>query len=371
MKNPARRRDLLDSDPSPDRIPRKGLAVLSNSELRELERRFDDLDSNSDLLNARHDEKSLSISLERLLFTAEQPRLPNSHRTAVYNALCRVLEGGTASPSNILYKNCLSSETWNRVLAIYLTRSGDAQAKSAKHLLLMLVKILEKRSGLEETKILEYEATRRCISLIFGEEQLSSVKAAMGVLEKLLSRRMIEAKMVATLSSSNSVEAETSKPDVVYESVAAFEITIPHVEFYDTARLFVDRIFLLARRVELSAVAGRLLASFLGSFQHDTASGSCHRTAPTIAPASIWSQSIRKALKEYPPIIEILEHHVLPDLLRLDKVDTVYFAQSLPLKDIMEGALSYLSEAEIRLCLAVVREMERAGATSSLGMSRI
>ena len=371
MKNPASRRDILDSDPSPDRIVPKGHAVLSETELRELERGFDDLESKPDLLKARQDEKIFSLSLGRLLSTAEHPRLPNSHRTAVYNALCGVLERGAASPLNILHKHCLNSETWNRVLAIYLTRSGDAQAKSAKHLLLMLVKLLEKRSGSEKTKILEYEATRRCVSLIFGEEQLSSVKAAMGLLDKLLSRRMVKARMIATLSSSIFVEAETGKPDVVDGNVAAFDNTTPCVGFCDTTRVFVDRIFLLARRVELSAIAGRLLASFLGSFQHDVASGSCHKTVPAIAPAKIWSQSIRRALKEYPPIMEILEHHVLPDLLRLDQVDTVYFAQSLPLKNIMEGALSYLSEAEIRLCLAVVRELERAGATSSFSMSRI
>ena len=371
MKNPACRQDLLDSGPSLDRIVPNGRAYLSDSELRELERGSDDLEPQTVPLKSRHDEKSFSLSLERLLSMAEEPRLPNNRRTAVNNALCGALERGAASPSNILHKECFNLETWNRVLAIYLVRSGDAQAKSAKHLLSMLVKYLEIRTGSEETKVLEYEATRRCVSLVFGEEQLSSVKAAMRVLEKLLLRRIIDGRMITTLSSPSSVKVETGNEDLVDGKVAAFDTTTPCVHLYDNVRIFLDRMFVLARRVELSAIAGRLLATFLGSFHMDNASGSCHRIVPAKLPASIWCQSIRKALKEYPPIMEILEHHVLPDLLRLDKVDTLSFARSLPLKNMVEGAFLCLSETDIRLCLAVVREMEKDGAISSLSMSRV
>ena len=118
--------------------------------------------------------------------------------------------------------------------------------------------------------------------------------------------------------------------------------------------------------VEVAPAIGRFLTSFIKSIRIDTAEillGDLTRISPPV-----WAQAVHKALRTRPALIEIFEHHILRDLLRLHPTDTIGFARTLPYKVILEGRLRLLSTTEVRLCLLVMKIMEEAGTVSYLGM---
>lgn len=299
----------------------------------------------------------MGLLLERLFLTAEEPRLSASYRAASCDALCGFFEQVAASSIVGLQKELLSPTTLARAFNVYIQRSRDAQAKPMKHLLKVLVGLLVKDTAAEPITLLVQEIASNCLWIIYVQDDSSCAKAAMQVLGIFIQKNLIYASFVLIvglgLLSKNITGEERNLTDFIVASGCDSknpELTKDHVP------VFVSKVMEWLQHADTASAAGRLLVIVLGSLQKEVRPSEPTSTSATRI--SGWVSSVLDAVRQQPNLAESLEQHLLPSLLRLDASENEDFLQALSIDKIVNGDVSGLSEATVRLCLIAVTVIE-------------
>ena len=287
--------------------------------------------------------------LERLFATAEQSQLSSRYRTTSYNGLCGFLEQGSKSEIQKLQDLCNGPLIWDRALTLYLQRAQDPQSRPMRQLLTTLARLLEaRRASVNENHSLENNMMRkpvsRCMEHIYGHEDMSCVKSSMLVLDMFISKRMVDPAFLVD-------------PSLIKESICLkAEVDTPcESSPGKLVDYFISNVLRWARHMDIVPSARRLLVSFaratlaLSSFPMsvDHAQGAM----------PVWVLPVQRMIDEYPDMLEVLEQHIIPDLLRVDPIATSKFLQELPLEELLCGNSGMVPEKDIRFCLLVFRVM--------------
>ena len=309
-------------------------------------------------------DSELELLLGKLLLTAEEPRLSATHRAASCNALCGFLEQGATSQDSKLRASCFNPEVWDRMLSVYLERIGDAKAKPMRRILLTLVRLLY---YISDNAVIKKNAVSKCLALIYLSAESPSVKAAMHVLEIFLSKKVITFSSLLDLAPQcdGLVDAGPYLPrptGLKSYDISSSPKTLPR----KAVEGFVYKILQWIHHADAASAAGRLLfCSFESLKDMDNQDQSGNRVE---AGLPLWAAPIQQVLKDHPNLMEAIQHHVLPDLLRLDHSDTGKLIRNLPLKALQSGKFGHLEEESILLCLVVIRLIQSSDFLKHPGM---
>lgn len=305
-----------------------------------------------------------SSLLERLLHTAEEPRLEAAHRAAVCDTLCGFLEKGSVSQVDALRSMCLNASLLRRAMNMYLLRSGDAQAKPMRQVLTVLMKLLSTNPDDEVTMLLINEITYRCLTLIYSHEDVSCIRAAMNTLGMFLSKSMLTAFLLIGMASNIS---KGNPPDGLPGSQTQSSTLPVEPELYMVRDLpnFVAVLMGWLREVDVAPAAGHVVVSLFKALKDGKGSADSSPSSSSTVP--LWLVPIIQAVREQPELVDSLEHHVLPGLLRLDSTSIDHVVSALPVRKIVEARIGSASEADIRLCLIVCKVADDLGIPVSFG----
>ena len=305
--------------------------------------------------------RSLNLLLQRLLQTARQPVLPDSHRAAACNTLCGFLEQGIYSPDTAV-QHCCSNETiWDEMFTIYLERRDDARPKPMRQILMTLVRLLNHGSLAKKAdevfngdlvSVFTRKAVYKCLALICLNGDVTRAKPAMQVLEMFLNKNIVDISLLL-----DEFYLRSCEPDVRLGLGRTRNLNYS-TNSSECVESFVHQILQWIQHPDTGSIVNRLLKSIFQSLQGQD---NRFRPIPFAIPAlPIWVVPIRQLLVGHPELMGTIGQHVLPDLLHLNPAESVDFVESLPLMDLQEGRLDHLREEDIRLCLLVVQTIEES-----------
>lgn len=124
--------------------------------------------------------------------------------------------------------------------------------------------------------------------------------------------------------------------------------------------VFVDRVHVFslntlewAKYPDCAPAVGRFLLAFFRSLdeeEDETASRSY-----TDQRLPLWISPVKQFLERHIDLLEVLENHVIPHLIRISHADLTAFLGTLPIDDIQNGCVGGYTNADIQLCLLVAR----------------
>ena len=299
--------------------------------------------------------QSPRVLLARVLRTAEDPRLTATHRVAVSDALYGLLEQVTVLPSKALRDECLGVATLTATLAVYLNRAGEAQAKPLRKVLRITGDILSKDVGSKVNELVIENSLCSCLALLSVHEDTSGVKAAMNILDMFLKKHIIDLEHLLDIASG-------------YWPIdkARHRIQLPPKPSDTDKRIsqLVTQLMQWLHDTDTAPAAGRVVITVFDLLQ-----GSAHSTKSSLTTSpTLWMVPILDAVHKDPSLIDHLEHHLLPGLLRLRHASTYEVLQDLSVHQVKARRTGNMSAEDIRLCLVVMSGMEDLGSALRLGM---
>ncbi|KAF1964175.1 HEAT repeat protein-like protein [Bimuria novae-zelandiae CBS 107.79] len=234
--------------------------------------------------------KSLHDVLDPLLETAESSTLSSSHRAAVCNVLCAILERCQALESQYIQEAILDDSIWSRAFLMYLEKSDNAKGKSVRQVLVTLTAILLRNQN-QRAFELQNRTIFNIVDIICQRQDRIKVKPALQALAHFLQ------KDVATIPSLEEVYARilnnTSQPSAGGTRVQdLFAIFLSWVVHHDT-----------------SLSAGHLIKNFLAQLRR-TYSQEAASSDGSIA--SIWIEPVVDCLYRWPDRMQEFKTHVFP-----------------------------------------------------------
>ena len=307
-----------------------------------------------------------SSLLEKVLCTAEQPTLSAAHRAAACNALCGLVGRGAVSVVEEQRNLYLNATVWCRIITMYLERSGVVQAKPMRQVLTMLMKLLSLMADVEVATSLAKYAALKCVSIICSREDVSCVRAAMNVLEAFLNSGIMKSSSLVTLSSISCAEKYVGDaPEFQNMQTESRLMDSGHSKVSSISE-FGKTVIGWLSEVDIAPAAGRLLVSFFKNLKEDTSTDNL--SAMSSSPIPLWFLLIREVVHGETYLIEEIEHHVLPGLLRIDSSSIIHILRTLPLERLVRGEVGSVPEEEIRLCLVLIVVMKDLGLYAIIGM---
>ncbi|MCJ1400930.1 hypothetical protein MMC11_004141 [Xylographa trunciseda] len=116
------------------------------------------------------------------------------------------------------------------------------------------------------------------------------------------------------------------------------------------------------RHADTGPTAGRLIVALFGCIEDDTKLKDS-LASPGLSWAAIWVKAMLDAVYQWPELIENLEQHLLPELLRVNHFHIEELLRALPIEDLCRGNIDRLTKEDLRLCLAVMGVVEDLGAS--------
>ena len=307
----------------------------------------------------------LQALLDRLLRTAEEPRLTAAHRAASCNALAAFLEQASELPVSELRTRLLSDLTMARAFHSYLKRSGDSQSKPMRQLLRVLVKLLLIEFPNELYAIVIHDIIKICLSHISSDEDSSCVKAAMTVVTMFVQKRLISVQLLLADQSITSLRT-ANKDQFVW---SRFDSNTPQSisSLFPDMSGFISQLIKWLQYADTGPAAGRLILSLVESINDAASLEDSQASSDIISSAAMLADLVLGAVHQRPELIDNLEQHLLPELLRMNPSYTEQFLRSLPIRELCRSNIGCLTEADLRLCLVAIRVVEELGVTTLLG----
>jgi hypothetical protein len=260
----------------------------------------------------------------------------------------------------------MSAEVWTRTLDMYLTRSGDSQVKPMKQVLTVLIKLLHRRTDTSAIASLVATTIQKCLLFIDTKVDVSCVKAAMIVLDLLLTKSIItSSEFLKVVTDSRSVDASEDVNGNDTSSTSPSMSSSESGEANSLARVAVGWL----NEAEVAPAASRLLVSCLKDSVYKDVTNNLNSYFISLGRLPGWLSLVLDVISEQPEGFESLEHHFLAGLLRLIPSPIPLMIQSLPLKKLAEGdsPLEGWSSEILRLCLVVLRTAEELGIQIEVG----
>jgi hypothetical protein len=233
-------------------------------------------------MNARQ----LHAVIDPVLETANIVDLSASHRTAVSNAVCSIIEKCQASSVDYVRNELLDDTIWFRLFMIFLERSDDAKGKSIRQMLLVLTNVLLKTGAASDLSV---RATSTLLDIICARQDRVKVKPALQGLAHFLLKGVVTISQLLDLYTPPSpTESRTENEQQIIQSL--FRMILSWVVHHDT-----------------SLSAGHLIKNYLGHVRRRmiTSSSDSH-----ISP--IWIEPVVKILHLWPDRIQEFKTHVFP-----------------------------------------------------------
>ena len=294
--------------------------------------------------------------------TAASPKLSYSHGAAAMNALSCFIERASVSCTPDISKLCFDLETWRRILEIYLLRSECYKHKPMRLLLLSIFTMVSKNPE-QEIQFAETEyAMTRALSIIYNGNGSTAVKPAFQVLEHLLAKGFLDAaslvRAVADPSKDRVIAGAPQKmPSVQIDDAAV----VPRIR--ELAQIFILKSLAWARYADLAAAAGKAITAFVRSFSIAFERNNMVEERET----PVWVKPLRQLLQERAELIDIVESHVLPELLKGSFNEVIRFLETFPLKDICNGDTSEMTDSDTMLFLLALDAATASKPPRSLG----
>ena len=252
-----------------------------------------------------------------------------------------------------------------RAFHLYLQRSGDSQSKPMRQLLKVLVKLLIADVSNESSAFVIHDIILICLSHISSEEDLSCVKAAMTLITMFIQKRLISVELLLTSESTISPKIAMRTQIIQPQSGSVMQDSSPSL--YSIVSDFVSQLMGWMQFADTGPSAGRLILALLRCIDDATHLEDPLASSNFSSWAPMWVEPLLEAVHQRPELIENLEQHLLPELLRINLFHTEQLLHSLPIEELCRGNIGYLTEEDLRLCLVVIRVVEELGETSFLG----
>ena len=294
--------------------------------------------------------RHLESVLSQVLHTANLPNLSVTHGTAALNALSSFLEQGMVASDSRLRELCFAESTWMTLMHVFLYRSQKNKSKPVKQILNTIIKLLLETPQSSVRIVLLKHVMFTGVAVLRGESDFATAKPTFQLLLHLLNKNIINALQL--------LEQFVEKKDFPDVSVGTISEGPQEKRLATRAispQLVNDYTLCMLEWLQypdISPLIGRLVLSFFRSLQ------ACHDEADTIQhpdnrEVPLWALPIKKVAASQTSLIEALEMHVLPGLLRLNPTDTQNFVDSLPSIDVFISNLGKHSISDLRLCLQV------------------
>ena len=311
--------------------------------------------------------------LEKLLRTAEYSWTTGNQVAKVCDALCGFLGLCSTAASPQLQGICREFEILHRTLVFYISRAGDGKAKTMRHVLKTLLKLISNgpegnTEAYKDVSKFIQAAVLQCLKNMFPIESSSQAKASMMVLEAFLATHIIEvsdiiyrincpvvgANYKTTIDKVNlQVELEPARSVSSETLHASFEILVAQVLYW-------------VEFADVAPAAGRFLTSLFEALEKGDRLKLELAQLPSLS--SFWVIPLRKILQEEPGIMDAVAHHILPHLLRVNASGTGYLFKSLSYRKLVERDYGSIEEADIRLCLSILPVVEDTAMSESLSI---
>ena len=241
--------------------------------------------------------------LDPLLDTAASTTLSSSHRAAVCNVLCAVLERCQAQDFPYIQEAILDDSIWLKAFTIYLEKSDSAKGKSVRQVLITLTSVLlrnqnERAFGIQERAIINL------VDIICQRQDRVKVKPALQALAHFLQ------KDVATIPKLVDAYSKTLDQSAGEASVQSlFTAFLSWVVHHDT-----------------SLSAGHLIKNFLAQVRR-TSYHDASNTDQRIA--YVWIKPVVDSLHQWPDRIQEFKTHVFPHCFLPNVEEYVHFLSYL------------------------------------------
>ncbi|MCJ1478167.1 hypothetical protein MMC13_006843 [Lambiella insularis] len=298
---------------------------------------------------------------------ARAGRIASHSRGTPLDAFTSFLEHILASCVTGLRKKFLSVRTLYRAFDVYVERSGDAHAKPTRHLLKVLVGLIVQTAADEATTLLIQHIVYSSLCLIYAFEDSCHAKAAMNILNALLQKNIIYASSILMTkpnsSSKNIIGHAESLTDCMVDSLNASR---SRESIEDRIHNFVSRLMEWLQHADTAPVAGRLLVTVFESFHRTTESRNLLASLSSPPRVAGWVAPVVHAMHQHPGLVENIEIHLLPSLLRLDASESDEFLHAVSIDRVVNGNLDGLPEEKLRMCLIAVSVIEEVGTSAIL-----
>jgi len=289
-------------------------------------------------------DRHLKFLHDDLLRSAGSAKLSLTHGAAALNALCGFLEQCSQCTDPDIRALPFAFHSWTKAFQILLLRTENNKAKPVRWLLLTLTSLIS-RHPVDDLKLsliahVIYVATQA----IRGQDEVGSIKAALQVLEQLLSIKAVDAFEIV-----QKITPQQLKPDRAGQTARVVDTS----EFVDTVQSFTSSVLQWAQYPDCVPAVGRFLSAFFASLGDLPSQAVVHGSASGSLP--LWISPVKQSLEREPRLLEVYENHILPGLLRLSPAERKAFLGTLPLDQIQQGNGGKTSLADIQLCLLVAR----------------
>lgn len=248
--------------------------------------------------------RNLHAVIDPLLKTAASPDLGSSHRAAVCNVLCAVLERCQAQELQYVQDAILDDSIWSQAFTIYLEKSDSAKGKSVRQVLVTLTSILLRNQNQRAFELQDW-AISNLIDIICNRQDRVKVKPALQGLAHFLQKDVATIPRLVEVLAKSTGEASTKGPSVQ----SLFAMFLSWIVHHDT-----------------SLSAGHLVKNFLAqlrrtSYQHSARIGE--------SVASVWIEPVVDCLHQWPDRIQEFKTHVFPHCFLPNVEEYVHFLSYL------------------------------------------
>ena len=325
--------------------------VLLEDELRQIGRKSPNQSS--------HDPFSTDQFLQNVIFTLTRPNLHPPHAAAAISALCSVIDRDGSNHGENSVRNTFNASLADKMFDICLLHSENLKSKPARRLLTTASDLAFLKSPQQHNVSLLHHVTIRCLEAITLVDSKLSVKAALQILDHFLNKSFLNARTLLEASRILSLDSAVKRIEgVPFVNPENRQTVITHL---------LSNLFAWIRYPDCAPVISRLLAHFLQSLTSSD-------------PADDWSIAVRHdfwvepvgfALKEDPEVLEAFEDYVFPVLFSLSSLDIQTVSQSLPFRAILGKNYGHCNDAEIRMCLMIVKTLQMSKRLDTLSRKPI
>ena len=287
------------------------------------------------------------------------------HGAAICDALCGLLDLCEGSANSQIRALAFDCSMLTQIFDIYLTKSENHKSKPLRHLLSTLTRVISKYPDEPGRTFLIRHAVSRAVLTLEGDYESSSIKAAIQALENFITKDIINSYQLMSMLNEKKGSGFISV-NAPYLQQSLLSETSEWVILTDD---FVSSILQWVQYPDVAPSGGRLISTFFLSLQKDLAKYEPQDSVGRELPP--WFPPIKRVLNEQSEILDGLEKHILPGLLRLSSADTQDFLATLPLKDLQEGIVGVHTVGDIQLCLLTVRIVVELNSSHGSRMSAL
>lgn len=296
--------------------------------------------------------RNLEWTFRRVLFTTKSANLSIAHATAAWNCVHGFLDQGIASSVPRIRDLFFGLNVWIEVFDLFLMIGPGNRSKPMKQVIQTLAKVLPRNPNVKTRNCLRIHVINKTVSIIHQPGGSTSIRLVFQILEHFIGKNIISASEIVLqhaeekcCQDEKSVLNET--PELFLRDISSEPIRDPEVPQVEA---FLSEVLDWARYPDIASIAGALLVVICKSLAN------CPSLQDFTSRPPLWTNSVKKALRNEPSFMETMGIHILPNLLKLNLCETKAFLETLPLEALQQGNARDVSPTDIEMTLVTLRE---------------